>query len=459
VLKLCSPLEAWFKNVFDTARVAIPALALGAVLFLTGCGDPAVSVRPLYVAGEKPVAEPLLGGQWVTDDASSGETQNWIVTAQPDGCYQAEIQSLSSDSKKDTEKEDTRETYRACLVRLQDKLFFDSELLFKNFGRRTVRASDLGQGVTANHLIGRLWVDKDLLRLVRLKAEWVSKDTPEEFREMRGQSALITGSTDRLRQIVAEHADDPGTWTSAVYLCRPSIDCKLHVIEDKLARSPNDADVLEEAGAFYLSRGDYGKGLSLMRRAVDLKPNEASTHGYLALALGYQRDFEGARSQLAVAQKLDKELGYQFFIGLSYYLEGKYPEASREFAAFRAGRKDQVAAAILFQYFAMLRAGHTTEGKAMLARETEHFTGTVEDQLLLLQASGRVTDPTWGQLNEDAEGDVILMYAENCLVQGDTKAARAAFKYVLRKPGDDPVNELATRIELDRLDGKAKEGK
>jgi hypothetical protein len=58
-------------------------------------------------------------------------------------------------------------------------------------------------------------------------------------------------------------------------------------------------------------------------------------------------------------------------------------------------------------------------------------------EMFLLQVAGRVTDPTWGQSNEDAHGDVILMYAENCLAQGDIKAARAAFKYVLRKPGDN----------------------
>jgi Flp pilus assembly protein TadD len=361
------------------------------------------------------------------------------------------------------DKEDQSETYRVCLVRLQDKLFFDSEFVSKNFGARSIGANDLGGSVATNHMVGRLWLEKDILRLNNLDSKWIRDNMPDEFRQMQGQSAVITATTAALRQFVTEHAEDQAVWTSSIYLCRPTIDCELRVTEDKLARDPDDADVLEGAAAFYITRGDYPKAVSLLRRAVELKPAEASAHGYLALALGYQRDFEGARRELAAAHKLETDPEnqgmYTFFIGFSYFLEGRYHEAALFFSAFRAKEKKPQAAAILFQYFALLRAGRAKEAKALLSKETDSFAGSREDQLLLLQAAGRVTDPAWQQMGEDSKSDVLMLYAENCLAQGDVQSARAALEFILRKPGEDLVNQLAARIELERLPKEAKDAK
>ncbi|HEX7286878.1 MAG TPA: hypothetical protein VF532_11895 [Candidatus Angelobacter sp.] len=442
-----------------TALMIEAALALGLAFFLTGCGAPAVSVRPLYNTGEKPVAEPGLEGLWGPDDPSLITAERWNVAANPDGCYRVLMRKVSAEK----DKEDQSENHRVCLVRLQDKLYFDSEFMFKNFGARSIGVNDLGGSVAANHMVGRLWLEKDILRLTNLDSKWIRDNMPDEFREMQGQSAVITATTAALRQFVTEHAADPSAWTSTIYLCRPAIDCHLRVTEDKLARSPDDTDVLAGAATFYITRGDYGKAVPLLRHAVELKPDAAEAHGYLALALGYQRDFEGARRELAAAHKLDSDPEnqgmYTFFTGFSYFLEGRYQEAARDLAAFRAKEKKPEAGAILFQYFALLRAGRAKEAKALLAKETANFTGPRDDQLLLLQAAGRVTDPTWQQMGEDSKSDLLLLYAENCLAQGDTQSARAAFEFILRKPGEDLINELAARIELERLPKEAKDAK
>ena len=421
-------------------------------LAFTGCVNPAVSLRPLQASDEKPVAEPGMEGKWLMDEPSSEEAKNWEISRDANGCYRVQ-------AHKDPARESKiprTETYSTCLVRMQDKLFFDSELLTKQMGGESVSPSDLGAGVVRAHVIGRIWLQKDVMRVARLDSDWVEKNTPENFRMMQGKWAVITASTADLRKLLLEHADDDAMWGGFAYLCRPEVDCGVRANADRLARYPDKPDVLEKAASFYMSRGDYDRAVELMRHAVQVAPNEASTHAYLALTLAGRGDLAGARRELLQAQQLDKDDpgSYDVFVGMTYYLEGNSQEASRLFTKLHATEKTPTAGPILMNYFSLARGGRRKEADAYLAKESARFTGSADDHVLLLEAAGRVTNPPWARLADDQKNDDLFAYAEYCIVQGDLKSARAALEHIMNRPGDDLINQVAAKIELNRLGDK-----
>jgi hypothetical protein len=105
-------------------------------------------------------------------------------------------------------------------------------------------------------------------------------------------------------------------------------------------------------------------------------------------------------------------------------------------------------------YLSLARGGRRKEADAYLARESARFTGSADDHVLLLEAAGRVTNPPWARLADDQKNDYLFAYAEYCIVQGDLKSARAALEHIMNKPGDDLINQVAAKIELNRLGDK-----
>jgi tetratricopeptide (TPR) repeat protein len=431
-------------------KPVLAILAICSLLWLGGCGNPAVSLHPLYLDKEKPATEAGIEGTWLAEDASIAGADHWDVTVEKDGCYHARNQQQNAEANKPKQTE----LHHVCLVRLQEKLFFDSELLTKDFGATAVSASDLGATIVRGHMVGRLWlVDKDMLRVARLSSQWAEKNMPEGQRAMQGQTAIITASTEDLRKFLSARAIDDSVWDTYAYLCRPGVDCKLRATADRLARYPEDDDVLRDAALLFMNRGDYDKATGLLQHAAQVAPDKAETHDMLALALLPKHDFTDIRRELAQAQKLDKENpeNYDVFFGLSYFLEGNFQEASRAFTKAHSAEKTPTAGPILFNYFSLARGGHRKEADAFLAKETGRFVGSPEDQLLLLEAAGRVTNPPWAQLGESASKDNMFLYAENCMVQGDTKAARAALEAIINNAGDDIIQKFMAKAELERL--------
>ncbi|HEX4604709.1 MAG TPA: hypothetical protein VH724_11985 [Candidatus Angelobacter sp.] len=431
------------------AILAISSLAISCVLLLAGCGSPAVSLHPLYLEKEKPATEAGIEGAWLAEDSSTSGADRWDVTLEKNGCYHARAQKKDPDANKPKQTE----LHNICLVRLQGKLFFDSELLTKDFGNSAVSTNDLGPAIVRGHIAGRLWLDKDMLRVAQLSSDWVEKNMPEGQRTRQGQTAIITASTDDLRKFISEHAMDDAVWDSYAYLCRNEVDCKLRATADRIARQPDDAEVLGKAAIFFITRDDYDKATGLLQHAIQAAPEKPYPHALLAATLLPRHDFSGIRRELALAQKLDKDdpADYETLLGLSYFLEGNFQEASRVFTKVHAGEQTPTATPILWNYFALARGGHRKEADAFLAKETARFAGTSEDHLLLLQASGRVKNPPWARLGENADQDNALLYAENCVVQGYMKAARAALESIVKNSGDDVINKLMARTELERL--------
>jgi Flp pilus assembly protein TadD len=438
------------SNEVSFMKPVLAILAFCCLLFLGGCGRPAVSLHPLYLEKEKPATETGIEGAWLAEEENDSVAGRLEVTAENDGCYHAHSQQQSAEANKPRQSE----LHHICLVRLQEKLFFDSELLTKDFAGTAVSANEFQPTMIHGHIVGRFWlVDKDVLRVARLSSAWVEKNLPESQRTMQGQTAIISASTADLRKFLSEHAMDDSVWDSYAYLCRSGVDCTLRATSDRLVRYPDDDEVLGNAAAFFIGRGDNDKATGILQHATQVAPDKPFPHMLLAVALLPKHDFAGIRRELAQAQKLDKENpeNYDSLFGLSYFLEGNFQEASRSFTKAHAAEKTPTASPILFNYFALARGGHRKEAEAFLAKETARFVGSQEDQLLLLEAAGRVTNPPWAQMGESTNKDKMFLYAENCVVQGDVKAARAALESIVNNAGDDIIQKLMAKSELEHL--------
>jgi len=442
---------------------------------LAGCGSsPAYSVRPLYQADEKPVAEPRLQGEWSpvmlqSDGVKPIPSEHWTLTGETDGCYRGDRR------KKDEEKPDQeqRETYRVCLVALEGKLFFDQEIREKSVGQMLITAKDMSPQLAAMHVVGRVWPQQDFLRFKRLYSGWVKNHQPEELRAEIGDSVIFTGSTQQLRNIMTQHSDDRTAMSDAWYLCRPGTDCSLQVVEDELTREPDDPDVLHGAAEFRISHGEYDQALLLLGKRLELIPeNEvADARAGIGVTRFFKRDFAGARADFAAAAKLNP--GDQpfddFLAGISYFLEGNYGEAHKMFADFESLANSEAhknslrpdspnsdsAMLIILDYASLARMGRRKQAESFLAERMARFVGEVDDQVLLLRATGRVKDFTPSRFTEDElERSDGALYALVRLAKGDRAAAREALETTLDKVDKGNPVYLGAKIELERLDGK-----
>jgi tetratricopeptide (TPR) repeat protein len=435
---------------------ALAVLLFALSCLLTGCvARPALSLRPLYKADEKPIAEPRLEGEWTPVrlggfGMNEEKNDHLIITAQSDGCYRAEWR------KKDEQKPDQElnETYRVCLVSLDGKLFFDQQLEKKN----AIAAKELTPELAVLHMTGRLWPQPDLIRVTRLTGDWVSHNQPEDLRLDIDKFTLFSGSTAQLREIMTQHSEDPHAMDSAWYLCRPNADCGVRVAEDELARQPDDKDVLSAAAFVYAGAGDYDKAIALLDKAAKLadpdKASEARTS--LGLARLLKRDFSGARSEFNTGEKQgatpEDRAGDAAFIGITYFLEGKYGEAHTAFAGIKDASDDSQPMLMILNYASLVRMGHGKQAEAFLSEQTARFEGKADQQLLLLRASGRVKDFSPNNFTDDQllQGDGVV-YALVRLAKGDRDSARLALEITVKKtPKWDPAY-LGAKIELERM--------
>jgi hypothetical protein len=466
---------------------ALAVLAFVLAAFAAGC-SPAASIRPLYTDADlqKPIVEPRIEGEWISPNTEEPEKVGtgerawlrWKITPPEKPSVHYSYYSVEfRPAKPDPGKGDELSSYDVRLVAVGDKLFFDAE-----FRRHTEGQMDLGSmdvlGLVPAHLIGRIWVQQDFLRIALLQPEWVEKNAPASFQEILPDryldECIITGSTQELRDLLVRNADNPEALAYSAYLCRPETDCSTRAAEDALARSPDADQVLDGASQFFFARHNYARAATLRRHRVELDPKDITRHSDLSETLFYSRDFAGARRELAQVQELaigkdpkpasdNAQSAYARAgedIVWSYFLEGKYADAVS--AAVNAtksckpGEKPCSVSPILLSYFSLLRLGRREAAESLLKEERARFRGSAEEHALLLNAEGRVSE---GFPYSDPKNEALLRYAffgglrDVAIGQPDTAKVHLG---LAASEDSTSVIALAARIELERLELKAK---
>lgn len=420
---------------------------------VVGCVAPATSLRPLYAMGEKPASEPRLEGEWTAfslDAMGPSEQGQWKINQRPDGCYAAESVKSGPDKK---DGNDEKEVYRSCLVILKEKMFFDTELDQKKIGSQTVEPKDMAPGMVTVHLLGRIAAQPDFIRLTRLTGSWAKQNVPEDLRVDRGGgSVVLTGSTQQLRTLLEDHADEKGAMGSPWYLCRRGVDCGARVVDAELTYSPDDTNVLQGAGWFFIRLQQYDKALAVFRHSAELQPEDTSAREQVGFVSLFHKEYPEARKEFAAAAKLDpSDSTPELLTGVSYFFEGNYLEAHKVFNKLLASPSSDTMQLIVFDYASVARLGHRQQAEALLSDEMARFVGQKKEQTLLLGATGRITDFSPEFTDDELAEGYGVYYALVRLVKGDSARARAALEETIKKTDSVMPGHLLAAIELDRL--------
>jgi tetratricopeptide (TPR) repeat protein len=390
-------------------------------------------------------------------------------------------------AKPDPAKGDEVSHYNLRLVTIGGKVFFDATLTQQVEGQVKIGPYD-SPGLVPAHLIGRIWIQSDYLRLAFLYSGWLEENSPASFKEFKdldraGDFATIIASTQEVRDFLLRNSDNEKAMFS-IYLCRPGVDCAMRWAEDELSRLPKYEDedrrdtILREIGQFFFARGNYDRAVEMQRHRVELKPHDSSAHKDLGRALLFKPDFRGARIEFAAAesseadqlksnpwkdwdliQNLSESATSEDAEGMvrSYFIEGDYSGTVASFGNYKGGDGFPSANPILLSYFALRRLGKRAEADALLKERSAKFRGWPDDHLLLLNLLDRVIDRDGVLRWQPNQGDVLQRFyfyrALQSIDSGDTESGRSNLQSALEVADapKDGLPALAAKVELGRL--------
>lgn len=161
-----------------------------------------------------------------------------------------------------------------------------------------------------------------------------------------------------------------------------------------LARAPKNDATLQIAGDFFLRRGNYARAAAMRRLRVELdpkNPRNAYLHADLGTTLLFTRDFAAARRAFTDAEALaPADTFAQEGLVWSYFLEGRFAEAAKAAADYKASVAGASPNPVVLGYLSLLRLGHRAEAESWLKDRVAEFAGSTEGHILLLSVQGRV---------------------------------------------------------------------
>ena len=183
-------------------------LMLVAAAWLGGCTC-AGSLRPLE-SDETLAFTADLNGTWVSEDKDSKDKEYFLIESAGGGAYC--VTKLAEDKK-------LKDVYDLSLVQAGGYTFFDVAFRETRDGQTSESAYDIG--VLPIHLIGRIWVEGDTLRLGPLDYEWIKKMTSSgalklpfvEHHQEDDHLILLTAESDKLVEFVRQYAEDPDAFS------------------------------------------------------------------------------------------------------------------------------------------------------------------------------------------------------------------------------------------------------
>lgn len=195
------------KNKFLFAMIV-----LGSSL-MAGC-VPVNSLFALYTSNDK-LFDPNLIGEWkqTPETASDSENMRWVFLRQGDSnVYKTSLVALGK-----------RGGFLAKgrLVPLGNAMFVDFE----------ADADSIDDGETAvpfpfieSHMIGRIWIEKDKVRIHFLNDDWVKKQLKDGQLTLAhagpANDPVLNAPTPELRKFAVEHADDKEAFSENYELSR-----------------------------------------------------------------------------------------------------------------------------------------------------------------------------------------------------------------------------------------------
>ncbi len=212
-------------------KILVP---ISLLLTASGCG-PEFSLNPLFEKKDV-VFDDAVVGTWITSAATSGnvdEGQTYTFKKLGNNAYEL---IFPGDEEGSSYKSEVH------LVRLGKFLFLDAyPAKSDSEGEKQNKASEPFPQIGV-HFFGRMWIEKDFLRIALLDEDWV-KNLIEEKKLTLGfartdNDTVLTASTEELQKLALQHAEDTKAFSWEIALCRPQLqadDCSLAIFKQKLA--------------------------------------------------------------------------------------------------------------------------------------------------------------------------------------------------------------------------------
>ncbi len=181
----------------------IPLIAL--LLLLNGCA-PVDSFFPLYLPEDSAFDNRLIGN-WqpvVTDADSSEKDSRWFITkSKEEKFYDFKWGAVGAKGGF---------VAKVRLVQLASNLFIDFEGDDGAIDSAEKSDSIVPFPIISTHMLGRVWLEKDTLRIQFLSDDWVKKQVKAgtfslAHVDQKGGS-IVTAQTEELRKFMQAHADD-----------------------------------------------------------------------------------------------------------------------------------------------------------------------------------------------------------------------------------------------------------
>jgi hypothetical protein len=195
------------------ASLFLAAVVLASIV--AGCG-PINSLQALYTKDDKVFEEALLG-IWQYKAPESDEDKNARWTFEKSGNnYSYNFCGTSIERKACLRAQ-------ARLVRLGGAIFVDFEGDTRDHDEASKNES-MPFPIIPTHMIGRIWIEKDTVRIHMLEDGWINKHIKEgkfalAYTITDGETVL-TAKTEELRKFAQDHADDEEAFSGSVELVR-----------------------------------------------------------------------------------------------------------------------------------------------------------------------------------------------------------------------------------------------
>lgn len=190
---------------------AIAVLAILCALVMASCG-PGIILFPLYTKGGT-VMDDNLAGKWEQSTGEKDATQNccWTFTKEGDH-YALHVPDFD---------EHLEVVMYARLVKLGDAMFLDVQ---GADDLKYTQNTQVGFPIVPVHMFGRVWIEKDAVRIAMLSDDWVKDNgaaaAPPLKVVVREGDVFVTSTTAELQVFAAKYAENKDAFSDKYFLKR-----------------------------------------------------------------------------------------------------------------------------------------------------------------------------------------------------------------------------------------------
>lgn len=227
--------------------------------------------------------------------------------------------------------------------------------------------------------------------------------------------------------------------------------------EAALAQDPQNIEKIIQLGVAQSGARQFREAIATFTRGLSIEPDNPLLlrwrgHRYLSI-----REFDRAMSDLTRGSMLDSTIyGIWYHLGIVRYARGDFEGAAQAFARAqpRAPDAGELAGSTDWLWMSLMRAGHSTDAQAMLARRPDSVAATnaYARRLKLYRGEINADDVFTPADTSDVQVATLSYGLGNWfLLRGDTARAKMWFDRSIKSGGWPAFGFIISEIDLERL--------